>query len=114
MKTLVLLLLLVMTACTPMINVPSRATPTPEPTKIATATSMQTPTKIASATPQFCIVVTPNDEVLNVRKGPSLESEIVAGVFAKTRFTVTGRTNDWLKVTGPFDGYVFEKFCKGE
>lgn len=112
MKTLVLLLLLVMTACTPMINVPSRATLTPEPTKIATST--QTPTKMASATPQFCIVVTPNDEVLNVRKEPSLESEIVAGVFAKTRFTVTGRTNDWLKVTGPFDGYVFEKFCKGE
>lgn len=50
-----------------------------------------------------------NSSSVNVRKGPSTDTEIVTTLILNTGVTITAQTGDWYKVTyGDYTGYIYK------
>lgn len=50
-----------------------------------------------------------NSSSVNVRKGPSTDTEIVTTLILNTGVTITAQTGDWYKVTyGDYIGYIYK------
>lgn len=50
-----------------------------------------------------------NEESVNVRKGPSTDTEVVTILILNTGVTITAQTDEWYKVTyGDYTGYVYK------
>lgn len=50
-----------------------------------------------------------NEDSVNVRKGPTTDSEIVTTLILNTGVTITAQTDDWYKVTyGDYTGYIYK------
>lgn len=51
-----------------------------------------------------------NSESVNVRKGPSTETEIVTTLILNTGVTITAQTDEWYKITyGDYSGYIYKQ-----
>jgi len=51
-----------------------------------------------------------NSESVNVRKGPSTDTEIVTILILNTGVTITAQTDEWYKVTyGDYTGYIYKQ-----
>lgn len=50
-----------------------------------------------------------NSSSVNVRKGPSTDTEIVTTLILNTGVTITAQTDDWYKITfGDYIGYIYK------
>ncbi len=94
------------------ITIAEPATPTPEPTEVPTST----PRPGGQIDEGTVVVVT--EDTVNVRSGPSTDSDIVAEVAKDTELTVTGPSEEgsgytWWPITnadGSITGYIVDDF----
>lgn len=83
-------------------NVPEEPEETPETT--TTTTQPEENTNL-SFTKGYI-----NSESVNVRKGPSTETEIITTLILNTGVTITAQTDEWYKITyGDYSGYIYKQ-----
>lgn len=107
---LILILFLFLVSCTPLsLGIPTR-TPTPLPVPTLVATQTNVPTQIVpSPAPAFCVVSDTEGDVLNIRKAPGMDKEIVGSLLPGTTVRVLSWGSEWHKITG---GYVSATYCR--
>lgn len=120
MKTIITLcLVLVLIGCSPF---PTRS-PSPTPPAATSSPSRQPETTNTRAerfraiyktiTPSACTVANTKGEVLNIRKAPSLQAEIIGGLVPGQRVTVLIYGEPWQKIqAGQLTGYIYSKYCE--
>lgn len=85
-------------------NVPEEPEETPVETPEATPTTQPTENTDLSFTKGYI-----NSSSVNVRKGPSTETEIVTTLILNTGVTITAQTDEWYKITyGDYTGYIYK------
>ncbi len=108
--------LLLLSSCTPMPARAVSATSTVIATMIATPTLEKIErvrTVYQTLTPSVCTVVNTDGEVLNIRKFPRIDAEIIGGLLPGAKVQVIYNGEKWLKIQhGQLAGYVFSKYCE--
>lgn len=112
-----LILALALSACMPPVAParPAAATPTLPQTATATITATSTARPVVrmrvvlTATPGSCVVSNTSGDVLNIRRGPGTDREIVGGLLPGARVMVIAWGDAWLKIPG---GYIARRYCK--
>lgn len=106
---------LLLASCVPVRPAAPTLTPSPTLTATATATSKATarPAARASATssptPAACIVANTGGDVLNIRRAPGMDAEIVGGLLPGARVTVIAWGDGWLQIQ---QGYISAEYCE--
>lgn len=90
---------------------PISLTPTIKNLKSATKESSEITT--TATTNKFCIVSDTNGELLNFRKGASLDAEIITGIYEGTTLEILEDKDDWYNVMwNDVKGWVNKNYCK--
>ncbi|MGN1301958.1 MAG: SH3 domain-containing protein, partial [Clostridia bacterium] len=85
-------------------NVPEEPEETPVETPEATPPTQPTENTDLSFTKGYI-----NSSSVNVRKGPSTDTEIVTTLILNTGVTITAQTDEWYKITyGDYNGYIYK------
>lgn len=82
----------------------------PEETQTPEETPEETPTNVPAENTNLSFTKGYiNSASVNVRKGPSTDTQIVTTLVLNTGITITAQTDDWYKITyGNYVGYVYK------
>ena len=112
------MLALSLAGCAVPTRTPATATPSLSPTLTSspaatTAKAEQLRAIYATLTPSACVVANTRGEVLNIRKSPSLQAEIIGGLVPGQRLTVLVHGQPWQKITtGELTGFIYSQYCE--
>lgn len=92
----------------------------PTPTSVYTKPSVTLTSTVQPVTlspgdnlPMFCVVAYTEGDILNLRRGPGMQYEILGGLLPGQRLTVITWASDWVYVsTGDQAGYIYRDYCE--